>query len=178
MKTLNFLILAVIVLFFTATAQSQTDTSRAAQKEKLKKMVKEKLMEKMNLDDATATKLMELASANRKEMRELRKKEKELTDYIFDNPTAADVGTKIEDLLETENKINQTRNEHYAKLKTFLTPTQIAQSLVFQKELTKFMKKEMKLDKKESKERDGKEHESKDHDGKDKGPVNENRELF
>lgn len=174
MKTLNLLILVLsFVLISNTGSYSQVDTSRVAAKEKLKKMVKEKLMEKMNLDDATATKLIELSATNRKEMKELRKKEKDLTDYIFDNPTSSDVGTKIEDLLETENKINQVRNDHYAKLKAFLTPTQIAQSMVFQKELVKFMKKEMKLDKKEGKDRDGK-----DRDGKDKGPGEGNRELF
>lgn len=166
MKTLNSIVLILSFLILTGTgAYSQTDTSRAAQKEKLKKMVKEKLMEKMSIDDASATKLMELASAHRKEMKELRKKEMDLTDYIFDNPTSSDVGTKIEDLLEAENKINQLRNDYYSKLKAFLTPTQIAQSMVFQKELTKFMKKEMKMEKK-------------DKDGKEKSPGDGNREMF
>jgi type VI protein secretion system component VasK len=152
MKTFNLLLLALSFIVLTSTGSySQNDTSRAAAKEKLKKIVKEKLMEKMNLDDATATKLIELSAANRKEMKELRKKEKDLTDYIFDNPQSSDVGTKIED--------------HYAKLKAFLTPTQIAQSMVFQKELVKFMKKEMKLDKKDGKD-------------KDHGPGDGNRELF
>ncbi|MCX6157846.1 MAG: hypothetical protein NTY74_07695 [Ignavibacteriae bacterium] len=163
MKTLNLLLLVLSFIVLTSTGSySQNDTSRAAAKEKLKKIVKEKLMEKMNLDDATATKFIELSTANRKEMKELRKKEKDLTDYIFDNPQSSDVGTKIEDLLEAQNKINQLRNDHYAKLKVFLTPTQIAQSMVFQKELVKFMKKEMKLEKKE----------------KDKKQDDGNRELF
>ncbi|MFZ4592480.1 MAG: hypothetical protein ACOYN6_15875 [Ignavibacteria bacterium] len=163
MKTLNLLLLVLSLIVFTSTGSySQNDTSRSAAKEKLRKIVKEKLMEKMNLDDATATKFIELSAANRKEMKELRKKEKDLTDYIFDNPQSSDVGTKIEDLLEAENKINQLRNDHYAKLKAFLTPTQIAQSMVFQKELVKFMKKEMKLEKKE----------------KDKKQEDANRELF
>jgi len=156
MKTLNLLLLVLSFIVLTSTGSySQNDTSRAAAKEKLKKIVKEKLMEKMNLDDATATKFIELSTANRKEMKELRKKEKDLTDYIFDNPQSSDVGTKIEDLLEAQNKINQLRNDHYAKLKVFLTPTQIAQSMVFQKELVKFMKKEMKLEKKDKKQDDG-----------------------
>ena len=163
MKTLNLLLLVLSFIVLTSTGSySQNDTSRSAAKEKLKKIVKEKLMEKMNLDDATATKFIELSAANRKEMKELRKKEKDLTDYIFDNPQSSDVGTKIEDLLEAQNKINQLRNDHYAKLKAFLTPTQIAQSMVFQKELVKFMKKEMKLEKKD----------------KDKKQDDGNRELF
>ena len=172
MKTLNLLILVLtFVLLTSAGSYSQSDTART--KEKLKKIVKEKLMEKMNLDDATATKLIEITAANRKEMKELRKKEKDLTDYIFENPQSSDVGTKLEDLLNTENKINQLQNEHYTKLKSFLTPNQIAQSMVFQKELMKFMKKEMKKD-----HGDDKGGKQKDNRDKDHGPDNGNRELF
>ena len=179
------------VLLTGTGSYSQTDTTRANGKEKLKKIVKVKLMEKMSIDDATATKIMELSSANRKEIKELMKKEKELMDYIFDNPQSSDVGTKLEDLLEIENKINQSRNDNYAKLKTFLTPNQIAQSLVFQKELTKFLKKEMKLDKKrdakgdnekgdkDKGDRDKGDRDKDDRNDKDKGDKhNEDRELF
>jgi hypothetical protein len=177
MKTLNLLILTLsFVLLTSAGSYSQNDTSRT--KDKLKKIVKEKLMEKMNLDDATATKLIELTASNRKDMKELRKKEKDLTDYIFDNPQSSDVGAKIEDLLDTENKINQLRNEHYTKLKSFLTPNQIAQSMVFQKELMKFMKKEMKHDKGDDKNGKEKDNRNKDSRDKDHSPGNSDRELF
>jgi hypothetical protein len=177
MKILNLLILTLsFVLFTSAGSYSQNDTSRT--KDKLKKIVKEKLMEKMNLDDATATKLIEITAANRKEMKELRKKEKDLTDYIFENPQSSDIGIKLDDLLNTENKINQLQNEHYTKLKSFLTPNQIAQSMVFQKELMKFMKKEMKHDK--SDDRNGKEKDNRNKNGRDKdhSPGDGNRELF
>jgi len=146
MKTFNFIIL-VLAFFVLAstTSYSQNDTARS--RDKLKKIVKEKLIEKLKIDEPTANKLIELTAENRKETKELRKKQKELTDYIFDNPQSSDIGSKLDDLMDSENKLNQLKNDHYTKLKAFLTPTQIAQSIVFQRELMKFMKKEMKHDK-------------------------------
>lgn len=124
MKAFNFLVFVfVIVLLTSAGSYSQNDTSRS--KEKLRKVVKEKLIEKLKIDEASADKFIEIAAAQRKEMKEFIKKRKELTDYIFDNPQSSDVGAKLDDLMDTENKLNQSRNDFYTKLKSFLTRTRL-----------------------------------------------------
>ncbi len=148
MKTLNLLILVLSFILLTGTSSySQSDSARS--RDKLKKIIKEKIIEKLKIDESSATKLIDLTTENRKDMKDLKKKRKELTEYIFENAQTSDVGTKMEDLMDTENKINQSRNDFYTKLKTFLTPNQIAQAMVFQKDLMKFMKKEMKRNKKD-----------------------------
>lgn len=172
MKTFKLIIFVLaFILLAGSDSYSQNDTTRAKEKEKLRKVVKEKLIEKLNIDEATAGKFIEITAANRKEMKEYNKKRKELTDYIFDNPQSSDIGTKLEELLDTENKVNQTRNEYYAKLKAILTPNQIAQAMVFQKELVKFMKKEMKRDK-------GDDRGGRDKDDKRKDDKGDDRNIF
>jgi low affinity Fe/Cu permease len=176
MKAINILITVfAFVLLTSAGTYSQNDTSRS--KEKLRKVIKEKLIEKLNIDEATANKFIDIAAAQRKEMKEFMKKRKDLTDYIFDNPQSSDVGTKLEDLMDTENKLNQSRNDFYTKLKSFLTPNQIAQSMVFQKELMKFMKKEMKRNNKNDDRGDDHNGNRKDDKHKD-DKRNNDRELF
>jgi hypothetical protein len=177
MKAINFLMFVfVIVLLTSAGSYSQNDTSRS--KEKLRKVVKEKLIEKLNIDEATANKFIDIAAAQRKEMKEYMKKKNELTDYIFENPQSSDVGTKLEDLMDTENKINQSRNDFYTKLKAFLTPNQIAQSMVFQKELMKFMRKEMKRNNKDDDRGDDHNGNRKEDKHRDDKRDNNDRELF
>jgi len=177
MKAINFLtVVFVLVLLTSAGSYSQSDTSRS--RDKLRKVVKEKLIEKLNIDDVTANKFIDLAAAHRKEMKENMKRRNDLTEYIFENPQSSDVGTKLDELMDTENKINQSKNDFYTKLKTFLTPNQIAQSMVFQKELMKFMRKEMKRNNKGDDRGD-------DHNGnrnndkrKEDRHNNEDRDIF
>jgi hypothetical protein len=140
--------------------------------------VKEKLIEKLNIDETTANKFIDLAAAQKKEMKEYMKKRNDLTEYIFDNPQSSDVGTKLDDLMDTENKINQSKNDFYTKLKAFLTPNQIAQSMVFQKELMKFMRKEMKRNNKDDDRGDDHNGNRKDDKHRDDKRNNEDRELF
>lgn len=153
MKNIKIIYFILILILFVGTnAYSQKDSSRS--KDKLKKIVKEKLMEKVGLDESSADKLIGLTSENRKELKELQKKRRELAEYVFENPKSPDVGSKLDDLFELETKISKTRSDHYQKLKSFLTPSQIALSMSFQKDLLKFMKKEMDKKKKGEKNRD------------------------
>lgn len=182
MKAINLLIIVfAFVLLTSAGSYSQIDTSHS--REKLRKVVKEKLIEKLNIDETTANKFIDLAAAQKKEMKEYMKKRNDLTEYIFDNPQSSDVGTKLDDLMDTENKINQSKNDFYIKLKAFLTPNQIAQSMVFQKELMKFMRKEMKRNNKDDDRGDDhngnhKDGNYKDDKHRDDKRNNEDRELF
>lgn len=153
MKNIKLFILAIsLVLFIGTNAYSQKDSSRS--KDKLKKVVKEKLMERVGLDESTADKLIEMTAENRKLLKDLQKKRKEIAEYIFDNPDNSDMGSKLDELFDIETKINKARSDHYLNLKSFLTPSQIAKSMVFQKDLLKFMKKEMDKKKKGKKNRD------------------------
>lgn len=157
MKNFNLFIIAITLILFTGTnAFSQRDSSQS--NSKLKKVVKEKLMEKVGIDESTADKLIEITAENRKSMKELQKKRRDLAEYVLENPNNSDVGSKLDELYEIENKIHKTRSDHYLNLKSFLTPKQIALSMSFQKDLMKFMKKE--IDKKKK----GKNRKDKDND--------------
>lgn len=153
MKNIKLFILVIsLVLFIGTNAYSQKDSSRS--NGKLRKVVKEKLMERVGLDESTADKLIEMTAEHRKEMKDFQKKRKELAEYIFDNPSNSNIGSKLDELFDVENKIHKAKSDHYLNLKSFLTPAQIAQSMTFQKDLLKFMKKEIDKKKKGKKNKD------------------------
>lgn len=142
MKT-RILILLTAVLFLASvlSAAAQQDTSR---KGKFQKVVKEKFMERVGVDEKTTDKFMETAKSHKNEMKSLQQKRKTLTEEITDNPGGADIQTKLDELLDVEYKMYNSRKGFYNELKTFMTPEQIAKTMTFQKDMKDFMKKNKK----------------------------------
>ena len=152
------IILLMLLFFFSASAFAQTDTTTA--REKLKTVVREKLIDKAGMDAITADKVIEMTAANRREMMEIKKQIKETRKYIYDNPESSDISSKLDELMELDGKLHKTRMDLYISMKSMLTPTQIAKTMAFQKNLSKFMKDEVdkkKKDRKEKRDKDRKE---------------------
>ena len=142
MKKILFILVMITAVFISNIILAQTDSNKADKN--LKKAVKQKLIDKLSIDEITADKLMAAFQENRKAMNELRKKRKKLQDDIVENPKSPDVLKSIDELTELDYKEYTTKKDFIDKLKTFLTPEQIALSFAFQKNLMKFMKKEIK----------------------------------
>jgi len=63
---------------------------------------------------------------------------------IESNLDAADMNTKTDRLFEIDKSIENSKNEFYDNLKTIFNYKQIAQTLIFQRNLKQFLKKELK----------------------------------
>lgn len=144
-------ILLFLAVLLSANAFAQNDTSTAA--DRIKKVVKEKLIDKTGIDASTADKVMEITAANRKEMMEIKKQIKDARKYIYDNPESSDISSKLDELMSLDDKLHKTRMDFYTKMKSILTPTQLAKTMSFQKNLSKFMKDEVDKKKKDRKEK-------------------------
>lgn len=138
--------LIFILTVFSFSVKAQEDSSKTNSHSHFKKAIKEKLMEKLNIDEATATKVMKLISEQKNQIAEYTKEKMQTIKYLEDNPDAGDVMLKINGLLELDDKINKSRKDFIEELKTILTPKQIAQSIIFQKNLRKLFLKGNKKD--------------------------------
>ncbi|MFA7360641.1 MAG: hypothetical protein WC139_06350 [Candidatus Kapaibacterium sp.] len=156
MKNTKILIFAIVLTIIAGSNLfAQKDTTGA--REKLRKVLKEKLIDKVGLSEATADKVMEITAEHRKEIKALKKQIKTLKKEIYDNPKSSDVGTKLDELAALQEKTHKSRTDLQTKMRSVLTPTQIAETMAFQKEVKKFMKKEVKKTKKTKKDREDRE---------------------
>lgn len=137
----KILILLIFVIGFNITLQAQEDSSMTGSRKKLRKAIKEKFMQKLDIDEATANKFFDLFNEQKKVMKEYSKNKMQLMKSIEDNPDAGDVMSKINQIMEIDDKINKSRKDFIAELQKFLTPKQIAQSIIFQKNLRKLFLK-------------------------------------
>lgn len=138
----KIVILLVFIVGLNISLQAQEDTSMTGSRHKLKKAVKEKIMEKLDIDEATANKFFSLFNEHKKVINDYNKNKKQLMKSIEENPDANDVMTKINELIEIDDKINKSRKDFIVELQKFLTPKQIAQSIIFQKNLRKLFLKD------------------------------------
>jgi len=153
MKNTKILIIAIVLtLFAGSNLYAQKDTTGA--REKLNKVLKEKLIEKVGLSEATADKVMEITAEHRKEIKALKKQIKSLKKEISENPKSSDVSSKLDELSALQEKAHKSRTDLQTKMRSILTPTQIAETMAFQKEVKKFMKNEVKKTKKSKKDRE------------------------
>jgi|GEM_PF-1225777 len=143
MKTrIILLLVAAIILAGTMSATAQQDT--ASRKGKFQKVVKEKFMERVGVDEKTADKFMETAKEHKQEMQQLQKQRKSIHEEIMNSPGSADVQSKLEEYLDIDYKMYQARKNFFNELKTFMTPQQIAATMSFQKDMKDIMKKNKK----------------------------------
>lgn len=138
----KLLLLLFIALCINIPLRAQEDTTLVNSRLKLRKVIKEKLMEKLNIDDATANKFIKLFNEQKRTIGDYNKEKRQLFKSIEENPNASDVTGKINSMLDIDDKINKSRRDFITELGKILTPQQIAQSLVFQKNLRKYFMKE------------------------------------
>lgn len=137
MKNFILIVIIFIVSFSAADAQPKKMT------DELKKIRKEKYLENVSVDDATADRYFELFDENFLAVKKLIKQKKDNMEYIEKNIDAADVSVKIEEILDIDSKIVEKKKDLYAQLKTFLSPKQIAQSIIFQMKFNKELKNQI-----------------------------------
>ena len=136
---LTLVTLLLLITFINNVSYSQNDN-----KGKFKALVKEKLIEKLSISDSIADIYMGLYTKNANEIKKLNQEKRELMKEIENNYDALDIQDKIDRLLAIDIQIDNIKKEFINELKSFLTPKQIAQSIIFQRNLRLYLQKEIK----------------------------------
>lgn len=143
--------LIIFLLFLMVNVSfAQKDNGKMQFNEEFDKILKQKLMENLSLDDATADKFMNTYKQSKINIRSLMKEKKELQKTIEQDPEALDIGIKLDKWMEIDTKIIDSRNNYYNELKTFLTPVQIAKSINLKRNIKKELKEELKKHRKQN----------------------------
>jgi len=143
MKKIFYLCFAFsFVLLANNISFSQNDTNINSNGKEIRKIVRQKLMEKLNVDDKTINSYLIVYADYRKKDIELNKQKAALVKYIEENTDASDISQKMDDLLNMQIKIIDARRDYIEKAKKILTPQQLAKAIVFQKKLRKIVNTE------------------------------------
>jgi Spy/CpxP family protein refolding chaperone len=138
----KFLFCLLIILFFSSLIRAQEDSALINSRKQLKKVIKEKLIQKLDINEETADKFIKLFNEERKTVGEYSKEKRNIMKYLEDNPDSKDAMDKINELLAIDDKISKSRKDFIEELKKILTPQQIAKALIFQKNLRKMFYKD------------------------------------
>lgn len=145
-----FKITLITFLIMTANfSYSQYNKDMRGSRDQLDSLMKEKLSTVTGLDQTMADKFIEKYKANNKEAREIKKEKREVMNLIEADPSAIDVGTKLDKLIELDYDLYNNRKSFMDDMKSFMTPQQIAATIVFMKDFSKKFKKKLKKERRQ-----------------------------
>ncbi len=147
-------ILFVILILYSGLSQAQVDRENKIFRERLDSLMKQKIIESLALDEPTANKFLESYKENNKQIRKIAKEKKELMNTLEMDPSASDMDSKLEQLFDIESRLLEQRRNFFKDLKTFLTPQQIAKTLILRKNFEKELKNQITTQKKRTKFKD------------------------
>jgi len=150
----NLIGIFLILFFFTTGFSFAQRDGKNKTSDDLDRVLKQKVMEKLNFDESTADRLILAYKDNKKQMRIINKERKEIMESIELDPGATDIETKLDKMLEIETKMTDLRKNFFTDLKTFLTPQQIAKTLVLRKNFNKELRKQMGKQRKRDRPKD------------------------
>jgi len=128
--------LILLILFtFTLQLKAQTDTNDTKPIKMLQKATMNKFMEFVKTDEATTVKYFKMYRDNLRKINQFIKLRRSVMSDIESNPEDADISNKLDKLNEIETNIYKVRSDFRESLKEYLTPIQIAKSLIFEKKL-------------------------------------------
>lgn len=137
------LIFVLLILFNFSNSFAQKDSHKKQFREKIDSVMKQKLIENADLDSASANKFIETYNESNKQIRKIVKEKRSQMDKIENDLNAADMETKIARLIELETSVLELKKGFITDLKSFLTPQQIAKTIIMRKNLEKVMRKEI-----------------------------------
>lgn len=140
-------ILIVLLILSANNSYSQTDKDKRKMNVQLDSLMIGKLTAVTGIDQATADKFIVIYKANNKQVRQLKKEKREVMDLIEADPSALDVAVKLDKLIELDYNLYENRKAFMENLKIFMTPQQIAGTIVFMKDFSKEFRKKFKKDK-------------------------------
>jgi hypothetical protein len=113
------------------------------QAKEMKKLIKEKLMEKLQVNETTANRFIEISDNNMQKMRSLNKEKRELMISMEKEIDSPDLNRKLERFMEIDSEMNTQRQQYINDLKEIFSTKQIVQSIILQRNFMKEFRKEM-----------------------------------
>ena len=136
---LKLILLFLIVIFTQNFIYSQIDN-----KKKLQRIIRQKFIEKLEISDSLGDKFFKIYNKSINDIRALNKEKKDLMESIESNLDASDMSSKTDRLFEIDQQIENSKKDFYNELKTIFTYKQIAQTIIFQRNLKQFLNKEIR----------------------------------
>lgn len=155
----NILLLTVLIAFtFVSLCTAQFDNNKNNDKKQFRAQIdsimKQKLIEKLNLSESSADKYVTAIRENNGKIKDLLKEKKTIMKSIEADPEAADVGSKLDKTFELDSRIIETRREFIKDISSYLTPQQIAKSMILKKNFNKEFKNQIRKHKNKDKSKD------------------------
>lgn len=140
---MKILIIMLGFMFAANISFAQRDDIKKQISEKIETMMKQKIVDTLGFDEATANQFISTYKEDKKKIKTLIKTKKALMQEIENNPDAADIDAKLDRMLQLESEIVDQKKSFFTQLKTFLTPQQIAKTIVLRKNFDREFKKEI-----------------------------------
>jgi hypothetical protein len=137
-------ILILAFLLISGISYSQNGEKGKQFRDEINKVMKDKLITNLNVSDETADKILKAFKDNLANIRALNKERKKIIESIELDPGAADIDTKLDNMINIESEILKSRKDFFANLRTFMTPQQIAKTIVMKKNFEKELKNQLK----------------------------------
>ncbi|MEO8210922.1 MAG: hypothetical protein ABI840_10195 [bacterium] len=153
MKIFKYILFATII-FAANFSLSQIDRDKKQIRDGIDSVMKQKVMEKLSLDEATADKFINTYKENNKQLRVINKEKNKLIETIELDPGADDIDAKLDKILEFESQTVSQKKNFFNELRTFLTPQQIARTIILRKKFEKEFRNEIMKYRKRNKRND------------------------
>lgn len=152
----NILLFSVFIVFtFVNLSTAQFDNNKDNDKKQFRAQIdsimKQKLIEKLDLSESSADKYIIAIRENNGKVKDLLKEKKTIMKSIEADPEAADVGSKLDKSFEIDSRIIETRKEFIRDISSYMTPQQIAKSMILKKNFNKEFKNQIKKHKNKDK---------------------------
>lgn len=145
---MNKILLTIIVLagilLMQGVSYAQSDTVRKGKREELNRLLKEKLIERVGLTESKADRFISAFESNSKEVRVLLRERRGLKDDIELDPGAADIENKLDRSMDIDVELAERKRAFKNELKQFMTPQEVAKTLIFRQKFEKQLRKEIR----------------------------------
>jgi Spy/CpxP family protein refolding chaperone len=152
-KFLSFALVALLLPSFLANAQSRRNEAQRPASERIESFKKVRMMEAMKLDENQSVKLFARYNDHQDQMKSLERESNELFDklesQIRSNASEGEYQQTIGELRSYEKKRTEERQRYFNELKDVLTPKQLAEYMVFERNFARDLReavRDVKID--------------------------------
>jgi hypothetical protein len=110
----------------------------------MQRIIRQKFIEKLEISDSLGDKFFKIYNKSINDIRVLNKEKKDLMESIENNLDASDMSSKTDRIFEIDQQIENSKKDFYNELKTIFNYKQIAQTIIFQRNLKQFLNKELR----------------------------------
>ena len=122
-------------------ANAQIDTQNTKAGKLIRESIRKKFIEYVRTDEQTTDKFFSDFRKNHKEINTLLRERRNIMKEIELNTDADDIQQKLERVSQIDKNIFNLKQEFSESLKAYLTPEQIAKTIIFEKKIRKIINK-------------------------------------